>query len=132
MVVNYKNEAGESFYAEVDSLADLPSWALSPVEVDASLDDVWSMLTHDPIQDLKRQRTSAVNNIKVTINNGKTFDGDERSQERMARTLIALGDSGNIPWKLADNTFAYVTPSELREALLMAGARQTEIWQQFG
>lgn len=132
MVVNYKNEIGESFYAEVESFGDLPSWALSPVEVEASLDDVWSILTHDPAQELKRQRTLAVNSIKVTISNGKTFDGDERSQERMARTLIALGDGGTIPWKLADNAFAYVTQSELREALLMAGTRQTEIWQQFG
>lgn len=77
----------------------------------------------------KKTRDAAVAKIKVTVN-GKTFDGDETSQSRMARA-IAGADARGIDlqqWKLADNTWAEVTTAELRQALAMAFQAQGELW----
>lgn len=79
---------------------------------------------------LKVKRASDVESIRVTTTSGRVFDGDEVSQNRMARAVVALGVGGasSTRWKLADNTVATVTANELAEALLLAGAAQTEIW----
>lgn len=76
----------------------------------------------------KTQRDEAVKRITVTTTSSKEFDGDERSQDRMARA-VALGQAGDTTqWKLADNSIASVTWEELREALYLAGQAQTAIW----
>lgn len=75
----------------------------------------------------KALRTSEVDAIVVTTASGKTFDGDEKSQDRMARAIVAMND-GTTLWVLADNTPATVTRAELREALRLAGEAQTAIW----
>lgn len=77
----------------------------------------------------KSERRDAVNAIKVEVD-GKVFDGDERSQERMARALIGMNDEETILWVLADNTPVSVSKAQLREALRLAGQRQTELWVQ--
>ena len=77
----------------------------------------------------KKTRDAAVAKIKVTVN-GKTFDGDETSQGRMARA-IAAAETQSIDlqqWKLADNAWAEVTTAELRQALAMAFQAQSELW----
>ena len=56
------------------------------------------------------------------------FDGDEKSQDRMARSIIALDLGEKVQWVLADNTIAQVTRAQLREALRKAGTAQTAIW----
>lgn len=78
----------------------------------------------------KAARAELVQAIVVTTASGKSFDGDEVSQNRMARAIVALGGSGatGTEWKLADNTVAEVTLEELTEALRMAGAQQTAVW----
>ena len=78
----------------------------------------------------KAQRAAAVAAIKVTTAAGNTFDGDERSQDRMARAIIALstGWSTSTSWILADNTVIQVTGEELKEALALAGMAQVEAW----
>jgi hypothetical protein len=72
-------------------------------------------------------RDAAVKAITVTVD-GKVFEGDETSQTRMARAIVAMGDSDTIAWKLADNTVGNVTAATLKEALRLAGAEQTRIW----
>ena len=81
-------------------------------------------------QQAKGKRDEAVARISVTTASGKTFDGDETSQTRMARAVIAMQAAGQSEtvWVLADNTPATVTLAELAEALALAGTEQTRLW----
>lgn len=76
------------------------------------------------------QRQTMVDSIVVTTSTGKSFDGDETSQNRMVRAIIALESAGvpSVVWVLADNTPSMVTIAELKEALALAGAEQARIW----
>jgi len=78
----------------------------------------------------KVARAAAVDAIKVTTHSGKEFDGDEVSQTRMARAVLALQATStpSVKWVLADNTPTLVTVAELTEALALAGAAQATIW----
>ena len=71
-----------------------------------------------------------VNKIKVTTSSNKTFDGDEKSQDRMARAIniATITSKTSTMWKLADNTIVSVTLDELKEALSLAGKKMSEIW----
>jgi hypothetical protein len=78
----------------------------------------------------KQARAAAVAAIKVTTASGKTFDGDEISQGRMARVIISMhaNSTETTSWVLSDNTAVQVTAAELTEALALAGAAQSAIW----
>jgi len=84
----------------------------------------------DPREIAKAARTDAVSRITVTTSAGHTFDGDEISQTRMARSIIALQATGTptVNWVLADNSVIQATPNELAEALALSGAAQAAIW----
>ena len=77
----------------------------------------------------KKTRDAAVAKIKVTVN-GKVFDGDEVAQGRIARAVAAVESAGitTYQWKLADNSVAEVSLSELKQALTMAFQAQSELW----
>lgn len=79
---------------------------------------------------LRWDRVLAVQAIKVTTAAGNTFDGDEISQGRMARAIIALNATGtpSVTWVLANNSTIQATAAELTEALSLAGAAQAAIW----
>lgn len=81
-------------------------------------------------QNAKRVRTVEVENIKVTTQAGNTFDGDEVSQGRMARAIIALQITGtpSTNWVLANNSVIEATIAELGEALALSGAAQSALW----
>jgi len=81
-------------------------------------------------EELKAAREKAVQEIKVTTSTGKTFDGDETSQTRMARAIVGLQAAGvsAINWTLADNTETNATLAELTEALILAGQEQARLW----
>ena len=101
----------------------------SPLEsIPDALDDAAQALVL--AQQTKMHRTEAVARIRVTTSSGKTFDGDETSQTRMGRAVVALQAAGQAEtlWVLADNTPATVTLDELAEALALAGAEQTRLW----
>lgn len=79
----------------------------------------------------KQARAAAVAAIKVTTAAGNTFDGDEVSQDRMARGVVALqaaGGTKTVNWILADNTVIEATLAELSEALILAGEAQAAVW----
>lgn len=78
----------------------------------------------------KAARAAAVDAIQVTTQAGNTFDGDEVSQGRMARAIIALstGLAPSVNWVLADNSVIAATAAELTEALVLAGMAQAAIW----
>lgn len=79
----------------------------------------------------KAARASQVAAITVTTQAGNTFDGDEISQGRMARAIIALNavsPGATVNWVLADNSVIDANAAELTEALALAGAAQAAIW----
>lgn len=75
----------------------------------------------------KAERADAVSKIIVTVD-GMAFDGDEESQQRVARSIIALEDGETMPWVLYDNTIAEVTKEQLKQVLRLAGQKQSELW----
>lgn len=75
----------------------------------------------------KAERADAVSKIIVEVD-GMAFDGDEESQQRVARSIIALEDGETMPWVLYDNTIAEVTKEQLKQVLRLAGQRQSELW----
>jgi hypothetical protein len=81
-------------------------------------------------EQLKAERDIAVAAITVTTQAGNTFDGDETSQGRMSRAIIALstGLAPSVSWVLADNSVIQATAAELTEALVLAGQEQAAIW----
>ena len=80
----------------------------------------------------KALRAEAVSKITVEVD-GMVFDGDEKAQERMSRT-VSIATANSMPmttettWVLADNTIAQVTLQQLAKACLLAGQKQTELW----
>ena len=90
-------------------------------------------LTQKAIDDarvaFKSSRSAAVESIKVAVGD-KVFDGDETSQTRMARAIVAMTDTETTIWVLANNTPVQVTKDELTEALRLAGEAQTQAWVQ--
>lgn len=76
----------------------------------------------------KVEREARVAQIKVTTSDGLVWDGDETSQTRMARAIASMDDGDMVLWVLADNTPVQATREQLREALRLAGLRQTELW----
>lgn len=75
----------------------------------------------------KAERAAAVSQIVVTVD-GMQFDGDETSQERMARAVMVLADGETMPWVLYGNTIAQVTREQLQQALKLACEEQTALW----
>jgi hypothetical protein len=79
------------------------------------------------LEEAKAARADYVSKIIVEVD-GMMFDGDETSQDRMARSIVALDLDETVQWVLADNSIALVTRAQLREALRKAGTAQTAIW----
>lgn len=75
----------------------------------------------------KAERADAVSKIVVEVD-GMTFDGDEESQQRVARSIVALEDGETMPWVLYDNAIAEVTKEQLKQVLRLAGQKQSELW----
>lgn len=77
----------------------------------------------------KAERMVKVEAIKVEVG-GMTFDGDETSQTRMSRAIVAMQNAGVliIDWTLADNSVVKVSAMTLSDALLLASTEQTRIW----
>lgn len=79
------------------------------------------------LREAKTARQAEVDVITVEVN-GKLFDGNEEAQTRMSRAVVAMSDTDETLWVLADNTPAIVTRAELQTALRLAGEAQTAIW----
>ena len=78
----------------------------------------------------KTERQERVNAITVEVD-GMEFDGDELSQNRMARTVAAADlMTETTEWTLADNTVATVSVQTLKTACRLAGEEQTRIWNE--
>lgn len=77
----------------------------------------------------KASRAVLVDAIVVSVD-GMPFDGDETSQNRMGRAIVAMQAVGepSTLWVLHDNTPAEVTLGQLQRALVAAGQAQTNVW----
>lgn len=85
------------------------------------------MIDAERMAQAKSARSAIVSNIIVEVD-GMQFDGDESSQDRMTRAIVALDAGETIQWVLADNSVVQVTREQLRQALRLAGKQQTEVW----
>lgn len=78
----------------------------------------------------KAEREDRVRAIVVEAD-GLRFDGDEDSQNRMARAVAAADlMTETTEWTLADNTVAVVSVQTLKTACRLAGEEQTRIWNE--
>ena len=115
------------------------SIGMTDMEVERGYDGAWYEKGYAPdepeevtLQKAKAERSDAVSKITVEVD-GMVFDGDEKAQERMSRT-VAIATANGMPmttgttWVLADNTVAQVTLRQLAQACLLAGQKQTELW----
>lgn len=81
----------------------------------------------------KLVRADKVNAIVVVTHLGNSFSGDETSQNRMARAIIALNAQPQSPiptitWVQSNNIPVVTTAAELTEALALSGAAQSAVW----
>ena len=76
----------------------------------------------------KAQRQEAVDNLEVTYE-GTIYQGDEVSQGRMSRAILALPDDTTTTlWVAKDNTAMHLTRVDLSAILRLAGEAQTALW----
>jgi len=128
----FTDESGAVFaYDETQVAAGLGAGktAMTPEEVEAHINP--PKTAEQVREEWKSARSAAVEAIKVTTQAGNTFDGDEISQGRMARAVIALDAAApgtTVNWVLADNSVIQATALELTEALALAGGAQAAIW----
>ena len=109
--------------------------ALAEVEAGDATIEAWAgsareaeYLAAKGMSDWKDSRAIAVSAITVEVDS-LIFDGDEISQNRMARAVSAAdSDSETTVWVLANNTPAIVTALQLKRALKLAGMAQTALW----
>lgn len=79
-------------------------------------------------EEWKADRELAVRSLVVEVD-GLRFDGNEISQNRIARAVAASDSTEQmVAWTLADNTVVTVTVLQLKKALSLASTKQTEIW----
>lgn len=112
-------DTSEEYMAALGIDADTRAAILSQIDFEAAQDAVAA----------KKLRDTAVAAIKVTVN-GKPFDGDEVAQGRIARAVAAAESAAisTYQWKLADNSVAEVSLSELKQALALAFQAQSALW----
>lgn len=78
----------------------------------------------------KQSRQTLVDNIEVTLDT-VVYQGDELSQTRMSRAIVALPDDvTTVPWVAKDNTVVQLNKVQLTELLLQAGQAQSMIWNE--
>ena len=126
----YKNSNGSTSQIIPTSSIDLAIKDV-PTGVDYEIVDInhqAKISINDTNTQAKEAKLDAVSQITVTTALGKVFDGDEISQNRMARAVTASNAGDTTQWILADNTQATVTHEELKEALLLAGEATIKIW----
>lgn len=131
--MNYYKDSNGNVYAYDDEQVAMGLAAgmtpITPEEVEAHTNPP---KTEEQLrEEWKASRSAAVEAIDVTTAAGNTFDGDEISQGRMARAILALNAAAQgttVNWILADNSVINATAAELTEALALAGAAQAAVW----
>lgn len=89
--------------------------------------EILAIAQAEAIAEFKAARPAVIQAIQVNVD-GMVFDGDEQSQTRMARAILAMDDLETTTWVLADNTPTTVTRAQLKAALRLSGEAQTAAW----
>lgn len=85
-------------------------------------------LAANQLQDAKQRRYEEVSTIVVEVD-GIKFEGDERSQSRITKTLLCWDNSvETIKWIDAENNLVDVTRDQLQKALELSVRSMNEIW----
>lgn len=83
------------------------------------------------IKKFRQERQNLINNAKVTISTGKTFDANETAIARMASKLLTKSSGDIIPWSTADvgtGVMVDCTYEELKEAHTLAVENMSNLW----
>lgn len=90
----------------------------------------WKVTSQEWRNYQKAKRNEEVEKIVVTTASGKQFDGDEKSQDRMNRAIVAASIMGQneTTWVTADNVPTLVTLTELQEAFALSLQAMSEKW----
>ena len=137
MVVTYLE-----LYAQAETEGKLnPLNLINSVNYAMNVDDVMEVKYPDLVlgdltviyeteEELNLVRTAEVANITVTLADTVTIlDGDEVSQGRMGRAILALADDiATTTWIGANGDVYNLTRPQFQEALTLAGEAQTAIW----
>jgi hypothetical protein len=94
------------------------------------LQDAWNkeVLKPNTLQEWKNNRQILVDKIEVTYKD-IIYQGDEKSQDRMSRTVNGLpDDTTTIRWIAKDNSPQQLNKLDLKQILFLAGQAQTNIW----
>lgn len=75
---------------------------------------------------VKAKQAKNLANLKVEVGD-KTFDADEKSQQRMMIAIQSMQDGESTIWRLANNADESVSKYELQQALKAAAAKMSEI-----
>lgn len=105
--------------------------ALGALPVGYTLEKPPAYIEMENYLEFKSTRAGLVAAILVTVN-GKTYQGDETSQDRMVRAIIAAESGGlsTIPfWVLADNTvYADIPLAEFKQVLIDSMGAMAALW----
>ena len=97
--------------------------------------DIQSLLKEYENINLKKiykvERNKKTSTITVTLENKVILDGDEKSQERISRAINALEPEETTYWIDASGEPQELTREDLKEALKLAGQKQTEIFVEY-
>ena len=85
-------------------------------------EEVAAKLVVETYNTTKAAKELALNSITVITTNGNTFDGNETARGNMTSAILSAEVIGKTEdtWKLADNTSAVITITELKEALALS------------
>lgn len=98
-----------------------------PVEPEPSLDEV----KETKIEEMKAERDyREVQDIEY---NGKTYDYDDKSRERLSRAQQYLEDNGleSILWTCADNTFSLLSIEDFKNINTVSATRSSALHEQY-
>jgi hypothetical protein len=79
---------------------------------------------------LKDLRQIELDKLTITVDS-MILDVNEDSQNRLSRALSVMNNTDNVMWKSFDNTFVSLTKIQIRQALLLAGFSQTQLWLKY-
>ena len=82
----------------------------------------------ESLSNTKLVREAATVSIAVTLTNGIELDGDELSQNRLARALLVIEDDSTISWIALDNTVVQLNKDAIKEAIKLALEAQSVIF----
>ena len=112
---------------------DIPVGVVTDInEVHFSGEPQLDNLREPKLKALKLLRNSKVSEITVTLEDGIKLDGDEESQNRIARAIAGLSnDTDTTGWIDANGNPQMLNRLQFKEALSLAGQAQTELFTQY-